>query len=269
MPFGDDAEVAVASGSIHADHLNTPRLIADAAGTPVWKWDQQEPFGNNPADQNPSGIGIFDLPLRLPGQVYDAETGLHFNYNRDFDPSLGIYKQSDPIGLKGGLNTYAYVKSNPLLFLDPLGLFSESVHEEMTRNVARRKCPKLAGSLPAAVSAVDSLDGSQDPPFSYMHSMCEPGMSPSQGMTITEQYIDRQISRCNVPGLAKAMHAAQDKHSPSHRGCQPWPGRNAMTARQLGAHGAADLGPEGVHDATIESELVINRFKQRCPCMCE
>ncbi len=88
----------------------------------MWRWDQAEPFGNNPADENPSGLGTFDLPLRLPGQRYDAETNLHYNYYRDFDPSLGIYKQSDPIGLVGGLNTYAYVGNNPLLKTDAEGL---------------------------------------------------------------------------------------------------------------------------------------------------
>src|SRR5688572_25682184 len=52
---------------VHVDHLNTPRLVADAAGTTVWRWDQQEPFGVNVPDENPSGLGAFDLPLRLPG----------------------------------------------------------------------------------------------------------------------------------------------------------------------------------------------------------
>jgi RHS repeat-associated protein len=88
----------------------------------VWRWDQAEPFGNNPADENPSGLGTFDLPLRLPGQRYDAETGLHYNYFRDYDPSIGIYKQSDLIGLRGGLNTYAYGLANPLINVDPEGL---------------------------------------------------------------------------------------------------------------------------------------------------
>jgi RHS repeat-associated protein len=87
----------------------------------VWRWDQQEPFGNNPADENPSGLGAFDLPLRLPGQYFDKETNLHYNYFRDYDPSLGIYKQSDPVGLRAGLNTYAYVRATPLLLTDPTG----------------------------------------------------------------------------------------------------------------------------------------------------
>ena len=106
----------------HADHLNTPRLVADAAGATVWKWDQEEPFGSNPADENPSELGVFDLPLRLPGQYLDKETNLHYNYFRDYDPSTGRYLESDPIGLKGGLNTYAYVEANPLSFSDPSGL---------------------------------------------------------------------------------------------------------------------------------------------------
>src|SRR5262249_52587513 len=111
----------------HVDQLNTPRLVADAAGTTVWKWDQQEPFGNNVADENPSGLGIFDLPLRLPGQYFDKETGLHYNYFRDYDPCLGIYKQSDLIGLRGGLNTYGYVVANPLSFADSFGLVGDDL----------------------------------------------------------------------------------------------------------------------------------------------
>jgi RHS repeat-associated protein len=107
---------------IHTDHLNTPRLVADSTGTTVWRWDQAEPFGNNPADENPSGLGAFDLPLRFPGQRYDAETGLHYNYFRDYDPSIGRYGESDPIGLYGGINLYAYVAGKPLLRTDPLGL---------------------------------------------------------------------------------------------------------------------------------------------------
>jgi len=106
-------------------HLNTPRLVADATGTTVWKWDQQEPFGDSPADDNPSGAGTFDLALRLPGQYYDKESGLHYNYFRDYDPNLGRYGESDPIGVRVGLNTYAYGLGSPQRFADPYGLAVE------------------------------------------------------------------------------------------------------------------------------------------------
>jgi RHS repeat-associated protein len=107
---------------IEPDHLNTPRMIANSSGTAVWRWDQQEPFGSTPPNDNPSGAGAFEFPLRFPGQYFDRETNLNYNMARDYDPAIGGYKESDPIGLEGGLNTYAYVRANPLGFTDPEGL---------------------------------------------------------------------------------------------------------------------------------------------------
>jgi RHS repeat-associated protein len=108
---------------VHPDHLNTPRLIADATQTTVWKWEQQEPFGNNVPNEDPDGNSQnFEFNLRFPGQYFDKETNLAYNYFRDYDPAVGRYIQSDPVGFQGGINTYAYVGSNALSFVDPLGL---------------------------------------------------------------------------------------------------------------------------------------------------
>jgi RHS repeat-associated protein len=109
---------------IQVDHLNTPRAIFDQNRQLKWKWDQAEPFGVNTPDENPSGLGMFSFPVRYPGQYADPESGLHHNRYRDYDPVAGIYKESDPIGLLGGLNTYSYVADRPLTFVDPTGLIN-------------------------------------------------------------------------------------------------------------------------------------------------
>lgn len=103
------------------DHLDTPRVIKNSAGATVWRW-QSDAFGNGAANDNPSGLFQFTFNQRLPGQQFDAETGLHYNHARYYDPAVGRYIASDPIGLAGGINTYAYVEGNPLGYVDPLGL---------------------------------------------------------------------------------------------------------------------------------------------------
>lgn len=101
-------------------------MIANQAGTAVWRWDQGEPFGNDVPNNNPSGAGAFDFPLRLPGQYFDKETSLAYNWMRDYDLSIGRFVESDPAGLLAGLNTYAYVNNDPLRLIDETGLQFES-----------------------------------------------------------------------------------------------------------------------------------------------
>jgi RHS repeat-associated protein len=119
-----NAAVASTLYYIHTDHLNTPRLITNQAQQAVWRWDNTDPFGGNVPDENPGGLGNFACNLRLPGQYFDRETNNHYNYFRDYDPAIGRYIQSDPIGLEGGINTYAYALLNPLSFMDEWGLLT-------------------------------------------------------------------------------------------------------------------------------------------------
>lgn len=108
---------------IHSDHLDTPRRITRPSDNAlVWRWSS-DPFGSTAAQEDPDGdSSAFVFPLRFPGQYFDPETGLHYNFMRNFDPRTGRYIESDPIGLRGGLNTYAYAGGNPVGMMDPLGL---------------------------------------------------------------------------------------------------------------------------------------------------
>ena len=88
----------------------------------MWRWDTAEAFGGTLPDQDPSSLGTFVYNQRFPGQVFDQETGLFQNWNREYNARQGRYIQSDPIGLAGGINTFAYVGGNPLSNIDPKGL---------------------------------------------------------------------------------------------------------------------------------------------------
>jgi len=110
---------------LHPDHLETPRLATNAQQTIVWKLPPHQPFGEDPEHTDPDGDGQHThIALRFAGQIYDQETGLHYNWFRDYDPATGRYIESDPIGLEGGLNTYAYVGNHPLRYVDPTGEYA-------------------------------------------------------------------------------------------------------------------------------------------------
>jgi RHS repeat-associated protein len=107
---------------VYTDHLHTPRVVTDDSGKTVWRWIS-DVFGSTLPNEDPDGDGVETiLNHRFPGQYYDVESGLHYNYFRYYDPETGRYITSDPIGLQGGLNTYTYVGNNPMAYIDPAGL---------------------------------------------------------------------------------------------------------------------------------------------------
>ncbi|MEO6292948.1 MAG: RHS repeat-associated core domain-containing protein, partial [Burkholderiaceae bacterium] len=128
--------------SIHSDHLNTPRLVKDDDAKPVWQWPysafgDNKPTGVLKATAMPNNALTQDattnaqlkattpslkLNLRYPGQYFDEESNLNYNYNRSYMFGQGRYSQSDPIGLGGGWNTYTYAVANPFAYIDPTGL---------------------------------------------------------------------------------------------------------------------------------------------------
>ncbi|MCD6679943.1 MAG: DUF2235 domain-containing protein [Burkholderiaceae bacterium] len=101
---------------LHNDHLGAPIAATDEAARIVWR-GERDAWGALAWQTGP-----LHQPLRLPGQYHDAETGLHDNLLRSYDPGGGRYLEPDPLGLAAGFDPYAYADGNPLVGVDPLGL---------------------------------------------------------------------------------------------------------------------------------------------------
>ena len=124
--LGDQLLAMIRPGEVayyyHNDHLGTPQVLTDDTQAIAWK-AVYTPFGK----AVPS-IQTVDNPFRFPGQYYDTETGLHYNYFRYYNPQTGRYITPDPIGLEGGINLFAYVAGNPVNSIDPLGLWFDGMN---------------------------------------------------------------------------------------------------------------------------------------------
>ena len=109
--YGDHAGIYY----VICDHLGTPQLIVNTSGTVVWKAAYQS-FGKAQIL-----IETITCNIRFKGQYFDAETGLHYNWHRFYNPKTGNYLTPDPIGLEGGINLWTYVQNNPVNYIDPWG----------------------------------------------------------------------------------------------------------------------------------------------------
>ncbi len=165
QPIGPGATTASPNNStfyIHNDHLSTPQTITDQQQKIVWQ-AVYTPFGQ-------ATVITQDVVnnVRFPGQYFDEETGLHYNYHRYYDPSTGRYITSDPIGLAGGLNTYAYAGGNPLKYTDPTGLLITAIRIEFSDNFIILHQPDDTGQF---CSTPDTYDGYQ---FLGVHKIINP-----------------------------------------------------------------------------------------------
>ncbi|WP_425893393.1 RHS repeat-associated core domain-containing protein (plasmid) [Ralstonia pseudosolanacearum] len=227
--LGDTPVATVKNGTayyIYADQIDTPRVITDTNNLMVWRWDQADPFGATLPDENPTSLGSFTYNLRFPGQVYDAETGKHYNANRDYDPAGGRYIQSDPIGLNGGQpSTYAYVDGRPTSYIDPTGKIAIADDVVIGIGMAGTAClmtPGCRDAIGRAISNTASALGDIGASLASLGSN-----SATQSQESCQQNNDK--NKCNASmSRAQAMAAAYAWAgiSPTGEGADPIPWNN-------------------------------------------
>jgi RHS repeat-associated protein len=188
--------------AVLTDHLATPNRLVDLAGTVVWDavW---RPFG-----ELESLTATVTFPLRLPGQYFDAETGLHYNYQRDYDPALGRYIQADPIGLVGGANRYGYVGGNPLIRADPLGLMPSHLfkgHHWFSRQQFRPGNPEKWNFTPEARNVFERSTSGRLPPGYNYYDTSHREYNKAVGEHVKRWMAERQIQ----PHTMTAQQAEQ------------------------------------------------------------
>jgi RHS repeat-associated protein len=221
---------------VTADQLGTPRAVSNSAATVIWQWAYQS---NAFEELQPASSTGYVLNLRSAGEYYDAETGLNSNGYRTREPATWRFLQSDPIGLEGGISTYAAVGNNPLSYVDPMGLDDpegtvlcdgkggfkiinndHSVtractqeHEQSHVGDLKKWAPNICKSAPENYAPGGDLDQMSHEPYSTI---------PKYPLQRSECSAYRKSLECDstCPGAANAV--ARDKRELQLYKCKAW-----------------------------------------------
>ncbi len=187
---------------LHNDHLGRPQLATNASQQVVWK------ASTLAFDRAVTQDGIGGLNLGFPGQYLDTESGIWHNGYREYWAEAGRYLQSDPIGLGGGLNTYAYVGGNPVNAIDPFGLMTICIDGKEKTDFS--KYPGYIQKAASYIMQADSLEGAAftaNSVYSQMNAEYQKAGAWTQSLEDSrnaEHYMFALYWADRAPGLAQA-----------------------------------------------------------------
>ncbi|MBO9664165.1 MAG: RHS repeat-associated core domain-containing protein, partial [Dokdonella sp.] len=198
------------------------QVFDPATNTAKWAWRfSGNAFGVDGPNESPAGGAAYALNLRFPGQHFDSETGLNYNYFRDYESTAGRYVQSDPIGLRSDLNTYRYAYSNPLIVFDRNGLESWFCRRPM----------RGLSIVPHHYICVTRPDGTSECGGQAPKPSCGliGGMAGCEGSDSNEKFTPSQCTsvgdnRCQDSCFVEAMSQPRPKYGigPQGTDCQEW-----------------------------------------------
>ncbi|MES9944477.1 MAG: RHS repeat-associated core domain-containing protein [Candidatus Thiodiazotropha sp.] len=254
----DDPQLAY----IHFEHRGAPVAVSDEAGEVVWQAHYQ-PFGEVEELTDVDGDGeAYTLNLRYPGQYYDEESGSYYNYFRDYDPATGRYLQSDPIGLKGGFNTYAYVYQNPMIWTDRFGLFSDG----RTYGPEHNSQGHWGHSDFTDSNRFDYTREDHDPRTQPLPTWDNPTFDPSSHFRPRDKSLiedlGEAIDNCDKDMFERYMHQLQDTYSHYDAGYRwPWTLGHAFGGQWPDRNGRA------WQNAEKETKYWVEEWDKNCPCV--
>jgi RHS repeat-associated protein len=247
-----DLPLAVAEGAslyqVHTDHLGRPTRMTDAAKASVWQ------AAYNPHGEAASLSGSAALNLRFPGQVFQIETGLAYNWHRHYDATTGRYTQPDPLRFVDGPSIYAYAGNSPYMYVDRRGLFDKGF--------------AAGGSSWGHSDFPGSLDWKHGP-FDYNMEDKDAATQPfnwpdgtarhfrSQGSV--EADLSRTLLNCDMLQFERFMHQGQDYFVHAKKGYGP-------TFGHLFGGTSPDHDDAAWAEAALWSNKWLEMWRTRCDC---
>ena len=257
----DIAGATTTAYDVHTDHLDTPRLLTSSTGAVVWS-SHHEPFGKAHIQTDPDGDGThLAFPLRFPGQYEDAETGLHYNRHRYYDPQIGRYLSPDPLGQIDGPNLYLYAGNDPVNLSDPYGLtYTWQDFKRDAGFVARNSAQGAAAWADAIVPFFD--------PFAAAgaYNPCDPTLAGSRiAGELTSEFLPSGPGQLlnGIRRLAKGVKAANVLRKGAHGPLKNASGHlgDAAHAARTQRHRAPELS-QHARDRMAKRKVSMDRVQE-------